>query len=148
WTRDRNFGDQALSQMLQTNQHLDKLAAARADFVERGMLPPTYAPPIADPDDNDGGPVDIARVDGNVVLARTRERRYPRYVPELGQQISVPTFRLLLFHFLRDQILSDDYSDDGSDTESFDFSLSPISVFHSAIATSYAPSDPSGIRGM
>jgi hypothetical protein len=76
------------------------------------------------------------------------ERRYPRYVPELGQQISVPTFRLLLFHFLRDQILSDDYSDDGSDTESFDFSLSPISVFHSAIATSYAPSDPSGIRGM
>ncbi|KAJ6594882.1 hypothetical protein B0H19DRAFT_1284660 [Mycena capillaripes] len=146
WRRSSRY--EALAQMLQTNQRLDKLAAARADFVERGMLLPTHAPPIANPDDDDGGPIDIARVDGNVVLARTRERRYPRYAPELGQHISVPTFPLLLAHFLRDQLLSDDYSDNGSETDSLNFVASPISVFHSAVATFYAPSDSSGIRGM
>lgn len=44
--------------MVQTNQRLDKLAAARVDFVERGMLPSTYLPPIVDVDDDNGGPVD------------------------------------------------------------------------------------------
>jgi len=36
WRRSSRF--EALSQMLLTNQRLDKLAAARADFTERGML--------------------------------------------------------------------------------------------------------------
>jgi len=62
--------------MLCTNQRLDKLAAARADFVSRNMLPPSYTPPPppqrqSDEDDN-GGPVDDIAVMGNVVLACTR----------------------------------------------------------------------------
>jgi hypothetical protein len=36
WRRSNRYN--ALSQMLLTNQHLDKLAAARIDFTDRGML--------------------------------------------------------------------------------------------------------------
>lgn len=36
WRRSNHF--EALGQMLMTNQRLDKLAAARVDFKERGML--------------------------------------------------------------------------------------------------------------
>ncbi|KAJ7902595.1 hypothetical protein B0H14DRAFT_2329344 [Mycena olivaceomarginata] len=35
----RSSRHKALSQMLLTNQCLDKLAASRADFIERSMLP-------------------------------------------------------------------------------------------------------------
>ena len=38
WCRSSRY--QALGQMLVTNQRLDKLAAARVDFVNRGMLDP------------------------------------------------------------------------------------------------------------
>jgi hypothetical protein len=37
WRRSSRF--KALGQMLLTNQRLDKLAASRADFISRGMLP-------------------------------------------------------------------------------------------------------------
>ncbi|KAJ6527460.1 hypothetical protein B0H19DRAFT_969690 [Mycena capillaripes] len=146
WRRSSRY--EALSQMLQTNQRLDKLAAARADFVERGMLPPTHAPPVVDPDDDDGGPVDTVRVEGNVVLARTRERRYPRFASDLAKYINVPVFPVLLAHFLSDQLHSESYSDAGIDIDASDISTTPLSVFHSAVATFYAPSDSSGIRGM
>ncbi|KAF7366229.1 C2H2-type domain-containing protein [Mycena venus] len=146
WRRSSRY--EALSQMLQTNQRLDKLAAARADFVERGMLPSTFVAPVAEPDDDDGGPTDSVRVEGNVVLARTRERRYPRYSFELAQHIHFPTFPTLLARFLTDQLNSDLYSNDGNDIDPAELSTTPLSVFHSAIATFYAPSDPSGIRGM
>jgi hypothetical protein len=36
WRRSNR--DKPLKQMLFTNQHLDKLAAARIDFMQRGML--------------------------------------------------------------------------------------------------------------
>jgi hypothetical protein len=39
WRRSSRF--EALSQMLLTNQRLDKLAAARIDFADRGMLQDT-----------------------------------------------------------------------------------------------------------
>ena len=64
--------------MLITNQRLDKLAAARADFVARVMLPAGRGPlPGAsadddDGDDDDGGPVDDEKVMADVQLARTR----------------------------------------------------------------------------
>jgi hypothetical protein len=71
--------------MLLTNQRLDKLAAARVDFVNRGMLPPASLPPQGawrvksdrqqDSDDSDDGAVDVSKVEmvqGNVILARKR----------------------------------------------------------------------------
>ena len=71
WRRSSRF--EALGQMLLTNQRLDKLAATKADFVSRGMLPPERPPPLRDKDEGeDAEPVDDERVLGNVVLARTR----------------------------------------------------------------------------
>jgi hypothetical protein len=65
----------ALGQMLLTNQRLDKLKAARNDFVHRGLLPPSHAPPpnpvLMPEEDEDGGPID-EHVTGTVTLARTR----------------------------------------------------------------------------
>ena len=46
WRRSSRF--EALRQMLLTNQHLDKLAAARVDFTERGMLKGTCLSSVLD----------------------------------------------------------------------------------------------------
>jgi len=46
WRRSSRF--EALSQMLLTNQRLDKLAAARADFAARGMLAGTCLSSVLD----------------------------------------------------------------------------------------------------
>jgi hypothetical protein len=74
WRRSSRY--EALSQMLLTNQRLDKLAAARADFVERGMVPPNFVPvPDKDLDDADAEETDEARVNGNVILARRRGKK-------------------------------------------------------------------------
>lgn len=73
WRRSSRYN--ALGQMLTTNQRLDKLAGARVDFWNRGMLPPSYAPPpepaISPNEDEDSGPADGHIVTGNVTLART-----------------------------------------------------------------------------
>jgi len=136
--------------MLLTNQRLDKMAAARVDFVDRGMLPPSYAPPPPPVDarkrdkDDDGWPVDIRKVDGNVVLARTRVRNLPRYLKELADHINEPDLLYLTCHFLFEHLnpnfegLSDEHPT----------ITSKVNVFWSAVATFYAPSDDSGIRGM
>ena len=85
WRRSNRF--EALGQMLLTNQRLDKLAAMRSDFAERGMLPAGHNPPRNimhpqirkpsrscghDSDGEDEGPVEGDVVMGHVVLARTR----------------------------------------------------------------------------
>jgi hypothetical protein len=46
WRRSSRF--EALSQMLLTNQRLDKLAAARVDFASRGMLEGTCLSSVLD----------------------------------------------------------------------------------------------------
>ncbi|KAJ6631895.1 hypothetical protein B0H10DRAFT_2172192 [Mycena sp. CBHHK59/15] len=145
WRRSSRY--EARSQMLLTNQQLDKLAAACSDFVECGMVPPNFvAVPDKEIEDEEAEAIDELRVEGNVVLARRRERSYPRFAEDLADHIKVPVFPDLLASFLEDQLQSNKYSDDPSD--GFDISEYPISVYHSAITTFYAPSDPSGIRGM
>ncbi|KAJ6628177.1 hypothetical protein B0H10DRAFT_2160911 [Mycena sp. CBHHK59/15] len=143
WRRSSRY--EALSQMLLTNQRLDKLVAARADFIERGMVPPNFVPvPDKVIDDKEAEATDEPRVEGNVVLARRRGEYYA-----LAEYIKVPAFPDLLASFLDDQLSSHEYPDeeDASDT-SLDISQYPISVYHSAVATFYTPSDPSGIRSM
>ncbi|KAJ7080159.1 hypothetical protein B0H15DRAFT_924417 [Mycena belliarum] len=150
WRRSSRY--EALSQMLLTNQRLDKLAAARADFVERGMIPPVFVSvPDKDEDEEEGAPVDGVRVDGNVVLARRRERMYPPLAQALADHIHLPEFPHLLARFLYDQLYSGPDPSDSNSSEAqdtVDISEHRISVFHLAVATFYAPSDPSGIRGM
>jgi hypothetical protein len=46
WRHSSRF--EALRQMLLTNQRLDKLAAARVDFTERGMLKGTCLSSVLD----------------------------------------------------------------------------------------------------
>jgi hypothetical protein len=95
WRRSNRY--EALGQMLITNQRLDKLAAARADFIAREMLPSDRGPlPGAktDDDDDDGGPVDNERVIADVQLARTRGM--PNAIPSLPYH--------MLIYWLRTQI--------------------------------------------
>ncbi|KAF5371013.1 hypothetical protein D9615_010013 [Tricholomella constricta] len=155
WRRSNRY--EALGQMLLTNQRLDKLAASRVDFVARGMLSPDRsAPPVPimadviEGNDTEVGPTD-EYVTGNVILARTREpaTRYPRDIDGLSAAIQQPRFRELVRRFLFDQ-LNEDMST-SSDTVALDACpvvRGDISVYHSAVATFYAPSDDSGIRGM
>ena len=60
----------------------------------------------------------------------------------------MPTFPDLLYTFLNNQLQGESNSTDSDSDSNLLDAISPISVYHSAIASFYAPSDPSGIRGM
>ena len=73
-------------------------------------------------------------------------RNIPTDLYALAGHIEVPDLPLLVCHFLEFQLSNNASSDTALPP---DLSLdSPISVFHSAIATFYAPSDLSGLGGM
>ncbi|KAI0288345.1 hypothetical protein B0F90DRAFT_1812777 [Multifurca ochricompacta] len=154
WRRSNRY--HALGQMLMTNQRLDKLSAMGSDFVARGMLPAGHIPPqnisyIYQPnndtsredddesDDENGGAVDEKNVLGHVVLARS-PGEYPQSLEELSNVVNEPNLPYLTQLFLLDQLHLNDTS--------LPPITSKISVFHSAVATFFAPSDPSGIYGM
>ncbi|RDX41934.1 hypothetical protein OH76DRAFT_1475557 [Lentinus brumalis] len=209
WRRSNRF--QPLGQMLLTNQRLDKLSAARADFTARGLLSGTclgevlaalqadaderrgpsteddqlsthddgdndyfqddpYTDPPepeeeeedvdngeggddVEPDEEaapreDSGVVHGPRVSGFVVLPRKHQRGYPRTVQDLGLRIGIQNLTTLVSRFLFQQLYPD------VPLPEDDTFLPPlpeptrVKVYHSAIATFYAPSDPSGIGGM
>ncbi|KAF7341356.1 hypothetical protein MVEN_01872100 [Mycena venus] len=109
-------------------RRLDKLSAPYANFLERGMvLPNLTAVPDKIVED-----ADVEEADEH-----------------LADYIKVPDFPDLLLNFLHDQLSSPNYQtySDVSDDD-LDIPKLPISVYHSAVATFYAPSDPSGICGM
>ncbi|KAJ7877130.1 hypothetical protein B0H13DRAFT_2235917 [Mycena leptocephala] len=114
WRRSSRY--EALSQMLTINDRLDKLAAARVDFDE----------------DDDGGATDERKILGEVILAKTPVRGYPKNPDALAQHLNLPHLVPLVRRFL--------YGQDNPDCD-FD-------VFPSAAAKFYAPSDQSGIAGM
>ncbi|KAK0432102.1 uncharacterized protein EV420DRAFT_1655982 [Desarmillaria tabescens] len=146
WRRSNRYN--ALSQMLLTNQWLDKLAALRADLVQQGLLEPLHAP-LPDPFDTgleDEGTVDGDHIMAEVSLARTAERLYPRNIVQLGHYVGQANLHELTQRFLYEQ-LTGESSDHVSLDECPKITM-PISVFHSATATFYSPSDISGIRGM
>ncbi|KAG2132524.1 uncharacterized protein EDB93DRAFT_1309634 [Suillus bovinus] len=163
WRRSSKYN--ALSQMLLTNQCLDKVAAARVDFTTRGMLKGSFENPLyidnddGDPevqqnpahagsnpfaiesddfdDVEDQGVVDDVDVIADVQLART------------FHELDIPSFPTLIRLFLYDQIHADNHHSSADvplrDCPSY---TGPIKIFHSAAATFIAPSDPSGIPGM
>ncbi|KAJ6517196.1 hypothetical protein C8R47DRAFT_1181632 [Mycena vitilis] len=158
WRRSSRY--QALSQMLTINDRLDKLAAARVDFVERGMMaaPAARALPAAaaaaanvDDDDDDGGATDERKILGEVILARTPLRRYPKDPQALSQFLNLPHLVPLIRRFL--------YAQDNPDRDlnvplaTIPLDACPdaprrIKAFPSAVAKFYAPSDQSGVAGM
>ena len=168
WRRSNRHN--ALGQMLLTNQCLDKLKAARNEFVHRGLLPPSHGPPplpvLMPEEDEDGGPIDEC-VTGTVTLARLRrtsiivqgsldglyllwtsEQKVPHDLAGLAMHVNRPDLVELTRRFLHDQLYPDGPSTNEIGLEDCSEIYTKISVFSSAIATFYAPSDESGIRGM
>ncbi|KAJ6625657.1 hypothetical protein B0H10DRAFT_2161873 [Mycena sp. CBHHK59/15] len=133
WRRSSRY--EALSQMLTINNRLDKLAAARVDFDE----------------DDDGGASDERKILGEVILAKTPVRRYPRNPAALAQYLDLPNLIPLIRRFLYLQNNPDHNLDiplTDVPLDSCPDAPSSIKVFPSAIAKFHAPSDQSSVRGM
>ncbi|KAG1747791.1 uncharacterized protein EDB91DRAFT_1235787 [Suillus paluster] len=119
WRRSSKY--KALGQMLVTNQRLDKLAAARVDFTNRGML-------------------------DNTCLAaelEALERKCACDVLALAEELELPRFPDLIRWFLFEQMHR---PDDDQDPVEIPLTGCPrfagkISVFNSASSRFYAPSD-------
>ncbi|KAJ6618080.1 hypothetical protein B0H10DRAFT_2176326 [Mycena sp. CBHHK59/15] len=111
----RSSCNKPLSQILLTNQRLDKLAAARVDFTSRGMMAGALLPlsllpvpedPPEEPDDDriDQGGVAGPTCLGEVKLAKTYVRKVPRDVHQLAVHICQPRLHELIRRFLFDQM--------------------------------------------
>ncbi|KAL0957220.1 hypothetical protein HGRIS_001034 [Hohenbuehelia grisea] len=147
WRRSNRYN--AIGQMLITNQRLDKLVALRASFISRGMLPASHDTPATHNDeDDDGGPVDEV-VTGAVVLARSPEWSYPNDLDGLANHLGQAHFPLLVRRFLFDQLHPKArFGAEALPINALPLVRGTINVFHSALATFYAPSDLSGRCGM
>ncbi|KZT24237.1 hypothetical protein NEOLEDRAFT_1179483 [Neolentinus lepideus HHB14362 ss-1] len=144
WRRSNRF--EALGQMLTTNQRLDKLSANRIDFIDRGMIEKSNKSKqlllaLADAD----GAIDDPRTPAYVRLASRSKRQHCFNPTGLPSHTDQPTFNCLLREFLRDQINALNPLSHLAELPVF---ADPIFIHHSATATFYAPSDPSGIQGM
>lgn len=157
--------------MLRVNQRLDKLSAMHGDFTARGMLLRGYASkqnislflkPSAvglggeGEEDEEDGPVEGDDVLAHVVLAQARGmwvyfstgilflfrevRNYPRDIETLATFIGEPELHNMALECIATQM--------HTSTKDLPCITSKISVFSSAVATFYAPSDPSGKNGM
>ncbi|KAF8223510.1 hypothetical protein L208DRAFT_1316457 [Tricholoma matsutake] len=150
-----------LSQMLLTNQRMDKLVSAQVNFTMRGMMEgpshiPFPAPPAPNhlvPDPEDGDPDEDA-VNGppslsEVKLSKTRSTGVPHDVFELANYINQPQLPEFIRRFLYDR-LNPNAEVDGAHVplgSCPEFSSS-VYVHSSARATFYAPSDLCGVGGM
>ncbi|KAI9436206.1 hypothetical protein H4582DRAFT_1816790, partial [Lactarius indigo] len=152
WRRSNRCN--ALGQMLVINQRLDQLAASRSYFKSKGMLKSTV---LADACEPTYGYLRIAvRVcflpfHSFLTFSSSIERGYPYSVTELATVFQQPDLQDLIRHFLFDQLhLDDPNAPAGSDvplTQCPHFN-SKISVYHTATAVFFSPSDPSGLQGM
>ena len=189
WRRSSRFN--ALPQMIKTISRLDRLAALRRVFRNRGMLKGTLSQyalaivtgtspqilpygvnnsensgengPRGHDGDDDGGPLPGSKTLAQVTLAATQgeydtsdvacimiiiytylERNYPNTLEELALYIKQPGFPTALRRFVYAQ-RHPNYEDFPPELPEFS---SKISVFHSAVASFYAPSDLCGAGGM
>ncbi|KAF8887501.1 hypothetical protein CPB85DRAFT_1378036 [Mucidula mucida] len=144
WRRSSRY--KALSQMLLTNQRLDKVLALRVDLGHRGLLPrlPKRPPDPFDVGDEDDGLID-ERVLSEVVMAVTREPKYLCDLDSLAAYVCQPDLPDLTRRFLYEQLNGLSENIDIDDCPEI---YSNIYVYHSATAYFYSPSDISGIWGM
>ncbi|KAJ7698292.1 hypothetical protein B0H17DRAFT_1158368 [Mycena rosella] len=143
WRRSSRY--EALGQMLTINERLDKLAASRVDFVQRGMLPgrapPPHVPrpplpardgdivpPQEDADDDDGGASDRQDILGESVVPGLPDMIRRFLYSQENPDSDIP---------LNEVLIRECPSYSGK-----------VKVFPSAVATFFAPSDQSGIGGM
>ncbi|KZP07929.1 hypothetical protein FIBSPDRAFT_914383 [Athelia psychrophila] len=152
WRRSSRY--RALQQMLYTNQRMDKLSAARIDFVRRGMLePPKRSRQSVAADKavaahtlnlDDGGPVEGRGIIAEVQLAPTlsyRNLEVNVLADTIAQHDIADLLRDFLFHELHPNATSA-----GPNTLP-EFS-NRVSVHPSALAFFHAPSDLCGTEGI
>jgi len=90
--------------------------------------------------------VDGPQIDAFVVLARRPARGYPKRLAELGTFVGRPELPERIGRFLAEQHGIDPDAEAGYDR--FIDTNIRVTVFPSAVATFYAPGDPSGTGGM
>ncbi|KAG1849082.1 hypothetical protein C8R48DRAFT_750295 [Suillus tomentosus] len=176
WRRSSRFN--ALRQMLLTNQHLDKLVAARADFEACGMLSGSCQNVHEDNDLelDDDMMADMAQennsrrlhvyepqnqsieVDtGEIVDGPTEESHVGlaatpvcciQNIRTLSLELDLPCLPLLIQEFIHNQHYSEDPNPPEFDPATAQVFLGKVTVFNSAAASFHAPSDLSGTGGM
>ncbi|KDQ59819.1 hypothetical protein JAAARDRAFT_192277 [Jaapia argillacea MUCL 33604] len=154
----RSSRNQPLKQILRTNQRLDKMAAARAAFLRRGLLHGSVlvaalrgAGQVVDDDavdeEDEGMGVEGPRADSSIHLSK--KSAFQGTTARVAAFLHQPTLPILIRHFLFDQI----YPDDELTSADVDLDDCPnfagkVSIHYSARATFYAPNEPSGNAGM
>ncbi|THV01579.1 hypothetical protein K435DRAFT_654927, partial [Dendrothele bispora CBS 962.96] len=157
-----------LPQMLKTITRLDQLKTLKNKFERRGMLIgtvtwytaqilanetlPTEESNDAEDEDKDVdecGPLSGPRVLSSIEMAKTRIYGYPRCAEELGPAINQPTLQQCIRKYLYDHynpaaLVSSSFIP----VEQLPHFSSYISVYHSALARFYSPSDLCGMGGM
>ncbi|KAK1222162.1 hypothetical protein PQX77_015008 [Marasmius sp. AFHP31] len=166
WRRSSRYN--ALNQMIRTILRLDKMAALTRKFKQQGMLNSTassytaallrgessateiphhdHFPDISN--DGDLRPSEAPRDHTSIRLAIKRAPGYAKWAQDLALQIGEPQFpdQLRRFvHTLSHPHLSPSDSFSTNECPSFN---GPLSVYHSAVISAYAPSDGCGTGGM
>ncbi|EDR13606.1 uncharacterized protein LACBIDRAFT_322663 [Laccaria bicolor S238N-H82] len=165
WRRSSRYN--TLIQMLWTISQLDKMAAARSMFTSKGMMkgstlsymemidaggaPEPLALDLDDENDenDDLGPVLGPKVLSSIDLAHSPQHSYPSSLVDLATHIGQPhlpgAFRRFLWEIVNSDSLLSLSQVPLNDCPNF---YGRISVFHSAIAHFYAPSNLCGAGGM
>ncbi|KAJ3760778.1 hypothetical protein EV360DRAFT_93378 [Lentinula raphanica] len=110
WRRSNRY--KALSQILLTNQRLDKLSALRSLLVERNLLNPLRhsQSDLLSTENKDVGPTT------HEIILFCPASGYPRFIAELAMHIKQPAFETLMQEFLYEQLAdSDDNASDNPD---------------------------------
>ncbi|KAG1732519.1 hypothetical protein EDB19DRAFT_1896754 [Suillus lakei] len=149
----------ALGQMLLTNQHLDKLAAAHADFEACGMLHGSCLPNALgelqrcqnvhednDSELDDDTMADMAQEESHIGLAATP--CCVRNIHTLSLELELPRFPLMIQEFIHNQQYSGNPNPPEFDPATAQVFLGKVALFNSAAASFHAPSDLSGTGGM
>ncbi|KAJ3792476.1 hypothetical protein GGU11DRAFT_819026 [Lentinula aff. detonsa] len=148
WRRSSRFN--ALDQMLQSITRLDKLKMMHSRLKTRHMMASVMGGELpweeeAEIDDNelgendDLGPAAGPRTMSSVHLASKPAEGYPRYAAGLGEHIKQPQLHNAIRRYLWGVQHGD--NEQPTNVQACPPLASPISVFHSAIARFYAPSD-------
>ncbi|KAH9839287.1 uncharacterized protein C8Q71DRAFT_795564 [Rhodofomes roseus] len=158
----RSSRNNPLSEMLRTNQRLDKLSAARAIFQSRQMLDGDVladamnlglftmeadidAEAIDEPED------EVADVDGSAeaIVELPSRQVYMRAVEDLAAEYQQPDLLELIRRFLFDQLCdTDEVNSSEVELPECPQFFGKVAVFRTAHATFSAPSELSGNRGM
>ncbi|KAH9071088.1 hypothetical protein EDB83DRAFT_2221410 [Lactarius deliciosus] len=156
WRRSNRY--HALLQMLVTNQRLDKLAAARANFEAKGLLDEDAQGgergisnhPNGVDDETQPQPQPIINrlraEESDVKLGSAPRGRHASDVASLTDELKVPHLPRLINRFLCGQL--DGNGDHEDPNHTCPRYMGRIRVFNRATAMFHTPSDPSNDQGM